>query len=117
MCSCKTNYEIARARRERVWRLYHQWYEHATARKGRKMDLKLVFIDYPDILQGLAGGKKIKMLLYAKLRAESRRLLECSQRIEWHRRFNSFGNVFYVKTKVSPTFLFCRVSEYLGKEV
>lgn len=117
MCSCETNYELACARRKQLWGLYHQWYDHATARLKRKMDLKLIFKDYPDILKGLVEGKQIKVLLYAKLREESRLRLECSQRIEWHRRFNSFGNVFYVKTKVSPTFLFSRVSEYLGKEV
>jgi len=86
-------------------------------RRDTKTNLQLFFNDYPDILRGINEGKQIKVLLYSKLRAETRRRLICFKRTEWHSRFNSFGDVFYAQTKVSPMFLFHRVSEYLGKEV
>jgi len=120
MCSCEINYKIACVRRDALWRLYHQWYNRATlspTRRDPKTDLKLFFKDYPDIFQRIDEGKQIKVLLYSKLRDSSRRRLVCFKRTEWHRRFNSLGNIFYAQTKVSPTFLFHRVSEYLGKEV
>jgi len=120
MCSCEINYNLACVRRDAVWMLYHRWYNRATTpstRRDTKTDLQLFFNDYPDILRGINEGKQIKVLLYSKLRAETRRRLVCFKRVEWHHRFNSFGDVFYVQTRVSPTFLFRRVSEYVGNEV
>lgn len=120
MCLCETNYKNACVRRDALWRLYHKWFYRVTfspTRRDPKTDLKLFFNNYPDILKGIDAGKQIKVLLYSKLRDSSRRRLVCFKRMEWHRRFNSLGNIFYAQTKVSPTFLFHRVSEYLGKEV
>jgi len=120
MCSCEINYNNACFRRNEVWRLYHRWFNRArtpSTRRDHKTDFKLFFNKYPVILRGIDEGKQIKVLLYSKLRDESRRRRDCFKRTEWHRRFNSFGNRFYAQTKVSPTFLFRRVSEYLGKEV
>lgn len=120
MCSCEINYKLACDRRDAVWMLYHSWYNRATTpstRRDTKTDLQLFFNDYPDILRGISEGKQIKVLLYSKLRAETRRRLVCFKRVEWHHRFNSFGDVFYAQTRVSPTFLFRRVSEYVGNEV
>lgn len=119
MCDCETDYRIACARRNRTWQLYHQWYNRKTA-PGLRMDLKtathVVFEFYPDILRGIQEGKQIKVLLYSKLREESHLRLRCLKRFEWHRCFNTLGIAFYKQTNVSPTFLFHRVSEYLGKE-
>jgi len=119
MCDCETKYRIACVRRNRIWQLYHQWYNRKTSpglRMDQKTVIQVVFKQYPSILRGIDEGKQIKVLLYSKLREESHLRLRCLKRFEWHRRFNTLGNVFYKQTNVSPTFLFYRVSEYLGKE-
>ena len=119
MCSCETDYRIACVRRTTLWLLYHNWYDRATAtgvRMDRKTAIEVVFKQYPSILRGIHEGKQIKVLLYSKLRADTHIRLRCLKRFEWHRRFNSLGNVFYEQTRVSPMFLFRKISEYLGKE-
>lgn len=120
MCSCETNYKNACVRQHNVWQLYHQWYDRATSptmRRDTKTYFQLFFKDYPDILKGIREGKHIKVMLYSKLREETQLRLCSSKRMEWHRRFNLIGSAFYKKTKVSPTFLFRKVTEYLGKEL
>jgi len=113
MCSCIYDYNIACCRRRDAWVLYNTWYNRVTIPRC-KTEFKLMFHEYPEILQGISDGRDIKILLYAKLRQTTRQRLYAWRKKQQHQRFNTLGDIFYAKTNVSMAFACRMISEYLG---
>jgi len=115
MCSCEMNYQSSCVRRYRAWHLYHKWYDNATTPINTKtVNFKLFFKNYPDVLKEIRAGKQIKIILYSRLRKETRNRRRSLKIMTQHCRFNAFGTVFYDQTRVSPTFMLRKIVEFLG---
>lgn len=115
MCSCETAYETSCVRRNRAWHLYHEWYNNVTTPMTTpRVDFKMFFKDYPDVLKEIRAGKQIKIILYSRLRRETHRRRRAMNTLTQHCRFNAFGTMFYARTRVSPTFMFHKIVDFLG---
>lgn len=118
------DYRVAREKQERLYKLYHQWYNIATA-PGSSFATHLnvfrgIFRDETRVLQLLRrihSTKDIKEMLYKEIRRRTTR-----KRLAWHRyqdhlRFNLFCISVYRKTRVDVSFARHSILEYLHGRV
>lgn len=110
MCTCQSSYQMAKLQHVHARQLFHTWYNRE---KGNN-DTHAMFKHHPDIVKGLAEGKRVKILLYSKLRKSTRQKQLAWKRYTNHARFNSFCRPFYIQTHVSPVFARRMILGYLG---